>query len=304
MKFYIGMRLLLAALTSAVMLWLLLEAPPALKATWIWNTRLIVQERAEILSFAAQHGINRIYLHIEQTGIPLQAYRDFIREARASNIQVDALGGDPSWSRLSKQKSVASFVDWVHAYNRSVSEEERFSGIHVDIEPHVHPLWKEDREQLKKEWLANLEWVIRETKKEPGMEVSADIPFWMHQLSASESESVSAWLLRELDHVTLMAYRDAVAGRNGVLDITSRILEEAGHARQKVVIGLNIRDSGEGDHTTFYEEPPQELREELLLLERRMKKYPAYAGFAIHDYEHWKQKIKREWEDPAARERG
>ncbi|USG66901.1 hypothetical protein NDK47_06280 [Brevibacillus ruminantium] len=301
---YLWGKLLLSVCTSVLMLWLLSSSPPSLKATWIWNTALITEDPERILAFADQQGVNRIYLHIDRKEVPRHAYQAFISEAKARKIQVDALAGDPAWSLVSRQDSIAAFVEWVHAYNRSVSSEERFTGIHVDIEPHVHPNWRQEQEKVKNEWLTNMELVIRETKKDPNLEVSADIPFWTNQLTDRESESVSQWLLGALDHVTLMAYRDHVEGRNGVLDISSHILAEAGHSRQKVVIGLNVLESREGGRTTFYEEDTGHLQQQLDILERRMKKYPAYAGFAIHDYEHWDAKFKREQEKPAAREKG
>ncbi|MCM3621770.1 hypothetical protein M4D70_05780 [Brevibacillus borstelensis] len=298
---YLWLRLLLTLTITATMLWLFFASAPSIRATWLWNTELITEKGEAILSFAEENDINRIYLHIDQKNVPPEAYRTFIKEASARDIQVDALGGDPAWSLVSSQKSIASFIDWVHVYNRAAAEDERFTGIHVDIEPHVHPQWKRDKEALKSQWMENMQLVVQETKKDPALQVSADIPFWMNELPASETQSVSEWLIGQLDHVTLMAYRDYVEGSNGVLDISSRILDEAGYDRQKVVVGLNVLESDEGDRTTFYEEDTKIMREQVSILETRMKKYSAYAGYAIHDYEQWEKKSRREKERSSAK---
>ncbi|MEJ8543668.1 hypothetical protein [Brevibacillus borstelensis] len=301
---YLWLRLLITLMMTATMLWLFFASTPGIRATWLWNTQLIAQKREAILSFAEQNDINRIYLHIDQKDVPTEAYRTFIKEASARDIQVDALGGDPAWSLVSSQKSITSFIDWVHAYNSSAAEDERFTGIHVDIEPHVHPKWKRDKDALKRQWIENMELVVHETKKDPNLQVSADIPFWMNELTAGETQSVSKWLIGQLDHVTLMAYRDYVEGPNGVLDIASRILDEAGYDRQKVVVGLNLLESDEGDRTTFYEEDTEKMHEQVGILETRMKKYSAYAGYAIHDYENWEKKSRRERERSGTHENG
>lgn len=79
---------------------------PSIRATWLWNTELITEKGEAILSFAEENDINRIYLHIDQKNVPPEAYRTFIKEASARDIQVDALGGDPAWSLVSSQKAL------------------------------------------------------------------------------------------------------------------------------------------------------------------------------------------------------
>ncbi len=263
---------------------------PAIKATWIWDGTLISAEKDDILAFAKQNGVNLIYLHIEQAEVTHQEYRSFIREARASGIRVDALGGDPAWSLVSNRDSITRFVEWVKTYNQSVSQEERFTGIHVDIEPHVLPEWKKRREKIKNQWVKNMEYLIRESRKEVALQVSADIPFWMNEYQhADKSESVSKWLVSHLDHVTLMAYRDEVEGPNGVLEIVTPILNEAHAYERKVVVGLNVLKSREGENTTFHEEGLEDLEQQLEILEESLDHFPAYGGYAIHDYERWRR---------------
>ncbi|MFF2527307.1 hypothetical protein ACFVS2_00190 [Brevibacillus sp. NPDC058079] len=271
----------------------LYRTPPII-ATWIWNTQLIVTEREEIIAFAKQHDVNLIYLHIDQENVAHQDYHSFIKAANASGIRVDALAGDPVWSLVSNRKSITTFLNWVQTYNKSAGEGERFSGLHLDIEPHVLPEWNENKEVIKNEWVANIEYLSTEIKKDPALELSVDIPFWMYELSlADKSETVSKWLVSTLDHVTLMAYRDRVEGPNGVLEIVNPIMNEADDQKNKVVVGLNLLQSAEGENTTFYEEGHGGLEEQLAVLEDNLGEFAGYAGYAIHDYEKWRELVKK-----------
>lgn len=284
-------NVLLAAimLAAAALFWVWFPpAEPAIKATWIWKGDLIVKESAQILSFAKENGINRMYLHIEPNNVPRRAYRSFVREARAAGIDVDALAGEPEWSLVEKREGLEECLQWVTRYNRSVPEEERFTGIHLDVEPHVLPDWRDNKEEIMKQWAENMRYVIREARKEKTLEVSADIPFWLTQFPLDGGNvDISTWLIDQLDHVTLMAYRDKVEGPNGVADIVSRLLQGASHHREKVVVGLNLLPSKEGDATTFHEEGMEALDDQLDILQEVMEEFPPYAGYAIHDYENW-----------------
>jgi|GEM_PF-221707 len=290
---YIKKTLFIAAVMIVIAVTLIVVNPfktPAFTATWIWNGKLISEEKEEILAFAEQNGVDLLYLHIEQEPLDAEEYRSFIKEAGAKGIKVDALAGDPAWSLESNRESITEFMEWVGNYNRSVQAEERFHGVHVDIEPHVLPDWNENKEDIIDQWVQNIQYVVDQTRKIENLQVSADIPFWLHELSIEDkSQTVSKWLIENLDHITLMAYRDHVEGPNGILDIVNPIIEEAGKLENKVVVAVNVLKSTEGAKTTFFDNSADELEDQLDTLEEELGEYPAFKGYAIHDYDSWRR---------------
>ncbi|MGN7763075.1 hypothetical protein ACTJKB_16615 [Paenibacillus sp. 22594] len=290
-KFVIFGMLLIGA--AAIWLYFYMSGPALIKSTWIWNPEIISKEADDIVAFSKQNGINLIYLHIDQKSITQEAYRSFIQKAGAAGIQVDALAGDPLWSLPENQKSIQTFVDWVQDYNQSVNKEERFHGIHVDIEFYTLAHWDDHKEEITKQWMTNIELLVKETKKDQKLEVSADVPFWINELMIpGTTETLSKWLIHRMDHITLMSYRDHAEGTNSIMEIVTPIFNEAGAEDNKVVVGVNLLKSSEGNDTTFHEEGLDEMERQLTILKEKLKKYSLYKGIAIHDYDSWRELAK------------
>ncbi|GED68294.1 hypothetical protein BRE01_19960 [Brevibacillus reuszeri] len=292
---WIGLLLLITASISM----LLLNAnnrPSLTTATWIWNAKLISSQTEEIVAFARDNQINLIYLHIEPTGVSPQAYRAFIKQARDANIKVEALGGDPNWAYTANRQSISDLISWVKAYNQTAKAEERFSGIHVDIEPYLLPEWKKDQAKIVNQWLKNVDYLIAETKKDTKLQVSADLPFWIDTVNVpDDTEKVSNWMLQRLDSITLMAYRNHAKGHNGIVDIVEKTVAAANSENKAtVIVGVNILESSEGSNVSFHEEGTHEMKQQLVILQEELAGNPAFAGSAIHDYESWKHATQRE----------
>lgn len=291
---WIGLSVFLAA--SIAMLLLMNNRPSFTTATWIWDAKLISSQEEEIVAFAFENNINLIYLHIEPTRVSPQAYRSFIKEANQANIKVEALGGDPNWAYTANRQSITDLISWVKAYNQSAKEDERFSGIHVDIEPYLLDDWKKDQAAIVNQWLKNVDYLLAETKKDTRLQVSADLPFWIDTVEVpGESEKVSNWMLQRLDSITLMAYRNHAKGHNGIVDIVEKTLEAAKTEKKaSVIVGVNILESSEGKNVSFHEDGTQEMKQQLVILQDELSGNPAFAGSAIHDYESWKHVTQRE----------
>ncbi|PZE19603.1 hypothetical protein [Paenibacillus xerothermodurans] len=115
-------------------------APGTIKTTWLWNTSLVnsPESRNEILEFAAEQHVSRIYLQVDPD-VAVDAYRAFIKQATSLGVQIHALDGAPDWIYLDTRHRMTETINWVKAYNREVTEEERFTGIQMDIEPYILP---------------------------------------------------------------------------------------------------------------------------------------------------------------------
>ncbi len=290
---------LLAAISVSIVVLIMLQLRPSpahVKATWIWDARIITEQSEEIIAFAKQNEINLIYLHIEPTTIRPQDYRTFIQAASRASIRVEALGGDPNWAYVANRESISELISWVKAYNRSAKAEEQFRGIHVDIEPYLLPEWKKDQDAVVKQWMKNVVYLVAETKKDSDLRVGADLPFWIDSVHVpGESEKVSNWMVERLDSITLMAYRNHANGPNGIVDIVHKIVADANALKSdSVVVGVNILESDEGDNVSFHQDGTAEMENQLAILEDELANNPAFAGSAIHDYESWLHASRRE----------
>jgi len=259
------------------------------KGTWIWDTPRIVTQGKETLAFANQNEVTNIYLYIDQQVAP-KDYAKFIREAGKLGIKVEALGGDPSWGWKDKRPFIQDFIDWVGSYNTNVAREERFSGIHLDIEPYLLPEWKNDQERVVKEWLSNMEFAAREVRLFDGLNVSVDLPFWIHQVEVPGYQDyfVSTWMLKRFDTLVLMDYRNQAEGKDGIISNALAVVIEASSMENKsVIIGVEMAKSQEGAHVSFYEEGHSVMMEELAITHRKLKRYNAFKGMAIHGFPEW-----------------
>lgn len=270
--------------------------PAYTKATWIWNARILPAHTEEIVAFAKQNEINLIYVHVEPTTVSPQVYRDFIRTAKRASIQVEALGGDPNWALAANRGSIGDLVSWVKAFNHSAKPDERFQGIHVDIEPYLLAEWKKDQDAVVEQWMKNVVYLVAETKKDSDLLVGADLPFWIDSVIVpGEKEKVSNWMVERLDSITLMAYRNHAMGQNGIIDIVHRVVADADSRKSgSVVVGVNILESKEGANTSFHADGTVEMEKQLAILQEELAKNPSFAGSAIHDYESWLHASKRE----------
>ncbi|WP_156911751.1 hypothetical protein [Salibacterium aidingense] len=259
------------------------------KATWIWDLENLEENQEEAVSFLNNQGVNLVYLHIDLKNFNSDTFQSFIKRASDKNIEVYALGGDPNWALTKNQESLDTFVSTVKDYNRKAEVEEKFQGIHVDIEPYLLPEWKSDRENVVTQWINNLEHLKNQVKPGSELTISGDVPFWINQVKIpGKNKYVGDWMISTLDSITVMAYRDHTDGENGIKGIVSPLVEQAANRSKSVVIAVNVIETDEGSHTTFHDNSLSYMKHELNSLDNRFSGHPGYGGVAVHDYHYWK----------------
>ncbi|MBU5444863.1 copper amine oxidase N-terminal domain-containing protein [Paenibacillus sp. MSJ-34] len=256
------------------------------KGTWIWNSSLIETEPDNVLRFAADNGVTNLYLQID-TDMASKTYAEFIRRAQERQIQVEALAGRPDWAYRSKREQMRKLIGWVGKYNASVAANERFEGLHFDIEPYLLPEWKTDRNALLEQWMDNARWIEQETKGS-GLTVTFDVPFWLHTVKIPETDySFSAWLLEKFDRLVIMDYRNVALGKDGIVENADAIMREASTLRKQVIVAVETAQNSESDRASFYSMSVEAMEKELQTAHRKLARYSSYAGLAIHDYPGW-----------------
>lgn len=256
------------------------------RGTWIWNSTIIKTDQENILKFASDNQLTTIYLQINKD-IPAAIYQNFVRRAREKQIKVEALEGRPNWAFTYNQNQIKEFISWVKSYNAAAGAEERFAGLHFDIEPYILAEWKTNNQLVVENWMDNMRFIEREAKGS-GLTITLDIPFWLHLVKVpGSSYSFSAWLLEKVDSVVIMDYRNVALGNNGIVANAKTILKEASTLKKNVIVAVETAPSSEGAFTTFYSLSTGAMKTELKKAEEQLSPYPSYAGYAIHNYESW-----------------
>lgn len=253
------------------------------KATWLWDTSIIMKQTPEIIAFSKEQGVDTIFLQV-QDEVPDAAYRKFIAAASNAEIEVHALNGHADWAYREKRAEGLAFIERVRAYNSSSAKNERFEGIQLDVEPYQLKRWENEQSSVIAEWQNNME-VWTEAGKAAGLYMSAAIPFWLDaRQSAGGKETFSRWVISRFDAVAIMAYRDS--GQQ-MYDLSKEELAEADDLGKKVWIGAELADTHEGDHLTFFRKPISNMDEEMQKVFELGASHSSFAGVAVHHYEAW-----------------
>ncbi|MFM1654147.1 copper amine oxidase N-terminal domain-containing protein [Brevibacillus sp. B_LB10_24] len=256
------------------------------KGTWIWNTKIIEADQDSFFRFARDNAITAIYLHVDKDVNP-KAYQSFISRADAQQIKVEALIGTPRWVFTSSQDQIKDYMTWVKQYNASADANERFVGLHFDIEPYLLDEWKNNQRMVIEHWMDNMRFIESETKG-TGLKVTLDVPFWVHKIKIPDSTyTLSAWLLEKFDCLVLMDYRNFALGNDGIVENANTILKEASTLKKQVIVAVDTAKSTEGERTTFFSLNTDAMERELQIVRGQLSRFASFAGVAVHDYKNW-----------------
>ncbi len=257
-------------------------APPAApphKATWVWNTTELLYDlaqRAALLDFLRQDGVDRVFLQLPnepnlrdkpgELNIDATALRPLITAFRRQGMQVYALDGAPSYALPHYHAGVLATVDNVIRYNRESRVEQRFDGIHLDIEPYVVPGFFGRRHDSLLVGLIELTAAATQRARSAGLTVGVDIPFWYdapaeytyEPITAEfrgERKPVSEHLIDLADDVSVMDYRTVAYGADGVIRHALGEIEYAAQRNKSVFVGLDTGDRPDEVLYDFWGEP-------------------------------------------------
>ncbi|MBB6021765.1 hypothetical protein HNR77_002860 [Paenibacillus sp. JGP012] len=261
---------------------------PEIRGTYIWEASQVTDDGGEhILAFAKQQKINWLYVRLDLDQ-PYSSYRSFVKRAKAQGIEVHAMGGHPIWGKKENRPRIKRLIDYVKNYNAEVEPDERFVGIHLDIEPYTLPEWAENRDTLLSEWASNIAYFQEETKKDSSLETSADLAVWLDTFPLPGKDvTVTEFMIDTLDHVSLMAFRNTAEGSNGIAAVVSQEMEIADRLGKSLLVSVEMKQNHEGEHISFYEQGAKEMENQLDKLPELLSGYKAYKGNLVHAYDYW-----------------
>jgi hypothetical protein len=262
-------------------------------STWLWDTSQIVKSPDEILNFLLANDVKILYLQIDYNLNP-NAYRSFIKRASMKNISVHALDGSPDWVSDSGTNNQKIFFDWLTKFQNTSSANEKFNGVHLDVEPYLNPDYNINMNKTLESYQA---FLLNSLSKSNylGLSLSIDIPFWFDGVNYNTkygTGSLADWIMKNTKNAVIMVYRDNAAGDNGIINLASKELALGKLYNTSVSIAVETQRSDEGNYVSFYEEGVNCMNRELDKVYANYKNNSSFGGFAIHNVMSW-MKLKK-----------
>ncbi len=228
----------------------------ASKAAWVWNTEQTMSSRTEqnaLLTYLAGEGVNLVYLNLpfKFGGFAFDETEmgGLIMLLQQKGIRTEALFGDKDLALSRNHAFVKNAVKDIIAYNSRVAASARFSGIHLDIEPH---LLRGFNGPKRGEILGNFLRVMADASalaRSGRLEFGADMPSWYDAVNDFSGEVLTAALdgktkplfehiIDLCDHVALKDFFTSASGVNGTVGQAVGELAYAAKTGKKVFIGL------------------------------------------------------------------
>jgi len=263
---------------------------------WWWRHEEIGMQHLE---FAAEQGINEIYMSMGWRNNPTNWREDtaeIISAAREKGIEIYYLTGDWGWIH-NPTRLIERLEQFVY-YQEWACENTRFAGIHLNVEPHQDPTWRNGDANRRNELLQlYIDMKVQVTDIFGPMDWS--IPFWWRSQTAYhlvEHRGEPEWLYRasiiEADRIFVMSYRNTA---QAMYDIARHYVEFANEMGRPIFLSALAHHGGENpdhNHVFFYFLGHEYMMRELALV-RKVVNHPN-LGIAIHDIRGWYRMWQRD----------
>lgn len=257
-------------------------------ATWLWDTQQILQSPDKILNFMSTNNVKILYLQIDYN-LKSDLYKNFIKKAFMKNISVYALDGAPDWVSDNGTNNQKKFFDWLTKFQNTSSANEKFKGVHLDVEPYLNAQYSNNMNGILQNYQVFLLNALTNSNS-LGLSLSIDIPFWFDGITYNTkygTGSLADWIMKNIHNVVVMAYRDSAAGDNGIVSLASKELNLGKQYDTVITIAVETQKADEGNNISFFEEGQNYMNKELSKVYDNYKKNSSFGGFAIHDVINW-----------------
>jgi hypothetical protein len=251
----------------------LTAVPAGTRAMWLWGD----YPAADVITWAAQHGVSDVFVYVAPdvlTNGDLGRLQQMKQRADARRVKLRALGGESSWTT-----DHASALSW----QKTVVKTGIFSGIHLDVEPYLTSGWGTDHQAAEQSYLKLLD----KMRMASALPVEADVPFWYGDDNVG-TRNLADEVLKRVNAVTVMSYRDTATGPNSMLAVSQDWLTRGAAAGKRVRLGAETNSLSDCGYCTFDEEGAAAMTRELAKVDAQTRRTGAFAGIAIHHYGSWR----------------
>jgi hypothetical protein len=296
------------------------SAPPgAVRALWVWKSDAVLDGGARVLvETATAAGITDIYLYLRAGAY--EAREDQIERVLTMlarhGIRVWGMEGWRGYfSDVEGPGGLLAAADALVAFNARSST--AFAGFHSDLEPHdgqdvgqarfhngraqsrLTAPQRADRDALLAEWL-DIHETLAGKMQAAGLAYGGSLPDWVDDYFGEpvtldvqgRREPLLARLMPLFSHYVIMSYNTDPG------QVLTRVSGEMAYARSLnvppgVIVGVETH-AGAGVRVSYADTPPKDHKQAVLadlawLEDKLSALYPgAYRGWAIHDYEGWR----------------
>ncbi len=251
------------------------SATTGARAMWVWDRPGV----PALLDFAQRHEVQDLFVSTPgnlATSSDLPWFRSLRTRTTAAGIRVHALGAEVWWL-----DDHAAALAW----QRQVLATGLFDGVHLDVEPWLHPAWGSDSSALLASWVGLLQQLSGDTTAP----VEADIPFWLHEHEVGDRPADEA-VMGAVDAVSVMSYRDTATGPDSITGVGATALATARRLGRPVRLAVETRWLGDDPvaaKQTFYGAKQRRMDRVLAEVDAAAAGHPTYAGIAVHDFAGW-----------------
>ncbi|WP_125811182.1 hypothetical protein [Actinoplanes sp. ATCC 53533] len=263
----------------------LTAAPVNTRAMWLWDA----DPAAQVIAWATRQNVSEVFVHVAPSVLTdgsLARLQEIKERAVDGRIELRALGGEPGWIN-----NHAAALDW----QRTVVSTGLFDGIHLDVEPYLTDGWTTDLPAARAAYLRLLDRM----RAASTLRLEADVPFWFGRYKIGRN-TLADEVLRRVDGVTVMSYRDTATGPNSMLAVSQDWLARGRTAGKRVRLAAETGPLPDCPHCTFHEEGADALTTELAKVDAATRLTAAFGGIAVHHYGAWRTLPARPSDRPAA----
>ncbi len=262
-------------------------APESL-GTWMWDVTDIMRPE-ETLAFLTSHRVTEVYVSWSRAMFKTK-YRAFIKACAGAGIRVALIGAEAEWAVPEGQKAFDAYLKWFEDYQAGCeSPDEKFYGMHMDVEPHQLEKWQTEQKAVVDGYVTFLQ-KARAACDKLGVILEADIPFWFDGFDVvlnGQSMKLCEAAIRLCDTTLLMSYRDNAPAIMNCGDVELPLGKALG---KKIILAVETGKIYESINITFHHLGTKVLYRELNALQELIsaREDVGEVGYAIHYFASWR----------------
>lgn len=243
--------------------------------TWWWWVDQ--DKQAAHLDFAEKNGVNEIYYWTDRFN---NRTGSFIEMAGKRNIKVFFLMEkyEYIWDYGSFSKTMENFL----AYQASAPHKRKFAGLHLDIEPQVHPEFEKNKLAFVQDYMDFIVWVCDTYRNNTTIDL--DIAWWFdYNINyRGGKELLYKALIMEADRVFVMSYKNTAYK---TYDVAKEEIAFAKSLNKQIILGAETGNVDYEPDVTYYGKGAGYFNGEMQKL-HKMVDYDNY-GLSIHHITTW-----------------